>query len=158
VIGKIFGSSFAAIVSMFGTLIVGLFMGITLGAGQLLMMLALSPLMCLSAGAMAMIIIGLLKNNKAANLAVMLMTFPQMFLSGAIIPIGQSSGILLILSRLMPMTYCLDLARAVVYAGTPEYSHVVMFNPIVNCTAIVLLTVGCLVTGTFFFARVEKNR
>jgi ABC-2 type transport system permease protein len=158
VIGKIFGSSFAAIVSMAGTLIVGLVMGITLGIGQLLMILALSPLMCLSAGAMAMIIIGLIKSNKTANLAVMLIIMPQMFLSGAIIPISQSSGILLVLSRLMPMTYCLDLARAVVYAGTPEYSHVVMFNPVVNFAAIVALTIVCLVTGTFFFARSEKNR
>jgi ABC-2 type transport system permease protein len=158
VIGKIFGSSFAAIVSMAGTLLVGLFMGITLSAGQLLMILALSPLMCLSAGALTMIIIGLIKSNKTANLAVMLLIFPQMFLSGAIIPITQSSGVLWALSRLMPMTYCLDLARAVVYAGTPEYSNVVLFNPVVNFAAIAALTAICLIIGTFFFARSEKNR
>jgi ABC-2 type transport system permease protein len=158
VIGKIFGSSFAAIVSMAGTLIVGLFMGITLGAGQLLLILALSPLMCLSAGALAMIIIGLIKSNKTANMAVMLIIMPQMFLSGAIIPITQSSGALWVLSRLMPMTYCLDLTRAVVYAGTPEYNSVVMFNPVVNFAAIAILTVVCLLIGTLFFARSEKNR
>jgi len=121
VIGKIFGSSFGAIVSMFGTLIVGIIMGITLSLGQLLMILALSPLMCLSGGALAMIIIGLIKSNKTANIAVMLVTMPQMFLSGAIIPINNSSGVLSALSHAMPMTYCLDLARAVLYAGTPEY-------------------------------------
>jgi ABC-2 type transport system permease protein len=158
VIGKIFGSSFAAIVSMTGTLIVGFFMGITLGAGQLLLILALSPLMCLSAGALAMIIIGLIKSNKTANMAVMLIIMPQMFLSGAIIPITQSSGALWALSRLMPMTYCLDLTRAAVYAGTPEYDSVVMFNPVVNFAAITMLTVVCLLVGTLFFARSEKNR
>ena len=61
VVGKIFGSSFASIIGMTGTLIVGLFMGITLGVGQLLMILVLAPLMCLSAGALAMLIIGLIK-------------------------------------------------------------------------------------------------
>ena len=158
VIGKIFGSSFGAIVSMAGTLIVGLLMGITLPARQILAILALSPLMCLSAGALSMIVIGLSKSNKTANMAVMLLTMPQMFLSGAIIPIGNSTGILFVLSRMMPMTYCLDLMRAVVYAGTPEYASVVLFNPVVTLTAIVAITAVCLVVGTFFFARGEKNR
>lgn len=158
VIGKIFGSMFGAIISMAGSLIVGLFMGITLPAGKLLLILVLSPLMCLSGGALAMILIGLIKNKKSANIAVMLITMPQMFLSGAIIPINNSSGILMLLSRMMPMTYCLDLARAVVYAGTPEYSSVVLFNPLINFIAIAGLTVFCLIIGTFFFAGSEKNR
>ncbi len=158
IIGKIAGSSVGAIISMLGTLIVGLAMGITLPVGQMLAILALSPLMCLSAGALAMIVIGLIKSNRIANLAVMLITMPQMFLSGAIIPITNSSGVLLVLSRMMPMTYCLDLVRAVVYAGTPEYSSVVLFNPAVTLVAIIAITVVCLVVGTFFFARSEKNR
>lgn len=158
VIGKIFGSSFGALVSMVCTLLVGLIMGITLSAGQLLMMFLLSPLMCLSGGALAMIIMGLVKSNKTANIAVMLITMPQMFLSGALIPINNSSGILYVLSHAMPMTYCLDLVRAVIYAGTPEYSSVVLFNPVVNFFAIVALTLICLVVGTFLFARSEKSR
>jgi len=158
VVGKIFGSMFAAIVSMVGTLVIGLIMGITLPAGKLLLILAMSPLMCLSAGALAMIFIGFIKNKKVANMAVMLIVMPQMFLSGAIIPIQNSHGILMVLSRIMPMTYCLDLTRAVVYAGSPEYSSVVMFNPAVNCLAIVALTAVCLMIGTFFYARTEKNR
>lgn len=158
VIGKIFGSSFGAIIGMAGTLIVGLFMGYTLTIGQWLAILALSPLMCLSAGALAMIVIGLVKSNKIANTAVMLITMPQMFLSGAIIPISNSSGILFVISRMMPMTYCLDLARAVVYAGTPEYDSVVLFNPAVTLAAIAAITAVCLAIGTFFFARSEKSR
>jgi ABC-2 type transport system permease protein len=157
-IGKILGSAFGAIVSMAGTLLVGLFMGITLPIGQLLVILTLSPLMCLAGGALSMIMIGLIKSKKAANMAVMLITMPQMFLSGAIIPINNSSGVLMVLSRCMPMTYCLDLVRAVTYRGTVEYDSVVMFNPMVNFAAIAGLTVICLVIGTWFFARSEKNR
>ena len=158
VIGKIFGSMFAAIISMVGALIIGLIMGISLSVGQWLLILALSPLVCLSGGALAMILIGLIKNKKSANMAVMIIVMPQMFLSGAIIPISNSSGVLSVLSHLMPMTYCLDLARAVVYAGSPEYANVVMFDPLINFVVIVVLTVACLVIGTFFFARSEKNR
>ena len=158
VIGKILGSGFAAIMSMIGTLIVAIIMGIMLPPGKLLFILALSPLICLSGGALAMIIIGLIKNKKAANLAVMLIVMPQMFLSGAIIPINNSSGALLVLNRIMPMTYCLDLVRAVVYRGSPEYDNVVMFNPVINFAAIAVLTIIFLVLGTYFFAQSEKNR
>jgi len=158
IIGKILGSAFAAVFSMAGTLVVGFAMGITLPIDKLLMILALSPLMCLSGGALAMIIIGLIKSKRAANLAVMLIVMPQMFLSGAIIPINNSSGALLVLNRIMPMTYCLDLVRSVIYRGSPEYSNVVMFNPAVNFAAIVALTVVCLIVGTYFFAQSEKNR
>ncbi|SHO49176.1 ABC transporter permease [Anaerocolumna xylanovorans] len=158
VIGKILGSSFGAIVGMLGTIIIGLFMGISLTIGQYLLIFLLAPLMCLSAGALAMIVIGLIKSNKMANMAVMLITMPQMFLSGAIIPINNSSGILYLLSRIMPMTYCLDLTRAVVYSGTSEYANVVLFNPLVSLFIIISLTIVFLVIGTFFFARSEKNR
>ena len=158
VIGKILGSGFAAILSMAGTLLVGFAMGITLSIDKMLLILVLSPLMCLSSGALAMIVIGLIKSRKAASLAMMLITMPQMFLSGAIIPINNSSGVLLVLNRIMPMTYCLDLVRAVIYRGSSEYGNVVMFNPFVNCAAIVALTVVCLIVGTFFFAQSEKNR
>jgi ABC-2 type transport system permease protein len=88
----------------------------------------------------------------------MLITLPQMFLSGVIIPIGNSTGILFVLSRMMPMTYCVDLARAVVYSGSPQYSEVVLFNPAINLAAIVALTIFFLVIGTYFYARTEKNR
>ncbi len=158
VIGKILGSSFGAIISMFGTLIVGICMGISISMTQLLLIIALSPLMCLSAGSLAMIIIGTIKNNKSANIAVSLITMPQMFLCGAIIPITNAHGILYVISRMMPMTYCLDLVRAVVYAGTPQYASVVIHNPAINLVVILGLTVICLLIGTFFFARSEKNR
>jgi ABC-2 type transport system permease protein len=158
VIGKIFGSSLGGILGMIGTLIVGLAMGITLSPWQLLLFLALSPLMCLAAGSFAMLIIGVIKSNKTANMVIMILAMTQMFLSGALIPIANSHGILLILNRIMPMTYCLDLTRAVVYAGTPEYANVVLFNPVINCAAIVGLTIIFLVIGTLGFVRSEKDK
>jgi ABC-2 type transport system permease protein len=158
VIGKILGSSFMAIVSCLGVLVVGLVMGITLAPWQLLGLLALAPLMCLSGGALAMIVMGVIKSNKLANMAVMMITMPQMFLSGVIIPIGNSSGVLMVLSRILPMTYCVDLGRAVVYAGSPDFDSVVLFNPMVSLVAIITLTVLCLIVGTYLYARSEKNR
>lgn len=158
VIGKILGSTFAAVVGLAGTLIVGLVMRITIGWVQLLKVLALSPLICLSAGSLSIIIIGLIRNTRTASLVASFMTMPQMFLSGVIIPINHSSGVLLVLSRIMPMTYCLDLTRAVVYAGTPEYNRVVLFHPLVDLVVIIGLTVIFLSLGTYLFARSETHR
>lgn len=158
VVGKILGSWLPAIVSMLGAVVVGALMGITLTIPQFLSILALSPLMCLVAGAMAVVPIGLIKNRKVANMVTMLLIMPQMFLCGAIIPIGKSSGILWFISRILPMTYSLDLTRSVVYAGTPEFDRVVLFNPAVSVAATIVISVVCLVVGTFFYARSEKNR
>jgi ABC-2 type transport system permease protein len=158
VIGKILGGWFPAVITMLGTVIVGAFMGITLSFGQFLSIIALSPLMCLAGGALAMIPIGLIKNQKAANMVVMMIVMPQMFLCGAIIPIGNSSGILGAISRILPMTYSLDLTRAVVYADSPEYGSVVLFSPAVSIAATVAIAAVCLAVGTLFYARSEKNR
>jgi ABC-2 type transport system permease protein len=158
VVGKILGSMLPAVASMFGALIVGAFMGIALTLPQLLSILALSPLICLSAGALTMVPIGLIKNRRAANMMAMLLTMPQMFLSGAIIPISNTGGLLMVISRLLPMTYALDLTRAVVYSGTPDYAAVVMFSPALSIGATIAIIVVCLIIGTFFYARSEKNR
>lgn len=158
VIGKILGSTFSAIVSLAGTLIVGLVMRITISWVQLLKVLALSPLICLSAGSLSIIIIGLIKNTRTASFVASFITMPQMFLSGVIIPINHSSGVLLVLSRIMPMTYCLDLTRAIVYAGTPEYNNVVLFHPLVNLIVIIVLTAIFLILGTYLFARSETHK
>ena len=158
IVGKILGSAFMALVSCLGVLVVGLAMGITLSPGKLLVLLALAPLMCLAGGAGAGMVMGVIKSKKAANMVVMLITMPQMFLSGVIIPIASSSGVLLVLSRLLPMTYCVDLARSVVYAGTPEYSEVVLFNPAVSLGVVGVLTVVFLVVGTYLYQRSEKMR
>lgn len=158
VFGKILGSMFGAIIALAGTLIVGFFMGITLPLSQLLWLLLLSPLMCVASGAFAMLFIGLIKSTKVANMLVSVLAMSQMFLSGAIIPIHDSNGVLMVLSRIMPMTYCIDLARAVTSWGTPEYNSMVMFNPFVNLIAISALSLLFLVIGTWCFARSEKNR
>lgn len=158
IVGKILGSTFMALVSCLGVLVVGLVMGITLSPWHLLVLAALAPLMCLAGGALAVIVMGVIKSKKAANMVVMMVTMPQMFLSGVIIPIASSSGVLLVLSRLLPMTYCVDLARSVVYAGTPEYSQVVLFNPAVSIGVVGVLTAVFLTLGTYLYVRSEKMR
>ena len=51
-------------------------------------------------------------------------------LSGALIPVSASSGILGILAKVIPMTYSIDLARNIFYWGKPEYSAAVLHDPL----------------------------
>jgi ABC-2 type transport system permease protein len=158
VIGKIIGAAFMAMLQLIGVFIISLVMGISISFNQLTILIGVSPLICLAAGALGMVIVAFIKSDRMANIVVMLIVMPQMFLSGAIIPINHSSGVLFVLSRVMPMTYCLDLVRAVFYTGTSEYSRIVLFNPFINLLVIIALTVVFLIIGTFFFARSETKR
>lgn len=157
-LGKIIGASVGAIIQLVGLFVMALIMGITITFVQFISLLAIAPLMCLVAGSLGMIIVAFIKDNRMGSIITMVITFPQMFLSGVLIPINNSSGILHILSRIMPMTYCLDLTRAIFYRGTSEYSSIVLFNPVINLAVISVLTIVFLIIGTFFFARAETNR
>ncbi|MDR3318043.1 MAG: ABC transporter permease [Clostridiales bacterium] len=158
VAGKIVGSSVTAILQLISTVVVGLIMQIQMTVTQVLLMFALAPLFCFVAGATMIPILAFIKSEKTANLVVSIFGMVPMMISGAIIPIGNTGGALLVLNRIMPMTYCLDLARAVWYAGTEQFSSVVMFNPALVAAILVPATALFLIVGTFLFARAEQNK
>jgi ABC-2 type transport system permease protein len=81
-----------------------------------------------------------------------------MFLSGAFIPVNNSSGVLGALSHAMPMTYLVDLLRGLVYQGTPFYTQIAMYNPLLDLAVVVAISIASFVVGTFLFVRSEKNR
>ena len=56
------------------------------------------------------------------------------------------------------MTYVVDFARGVYYAGQPEFDLVVVLSPFVNFVIISVLFLGFLVVGTSLFIRREQNR
>jgi ABC-2 type transport system permease protein len=87
-----------------------------------------------------------------------MIAFAQMFLSGAIIPVKNSSGLLSILAHATPMTYLVDLLRGVIYQGTPYYSHIVLYSPLFDLGLVAILSVAFFVVGTFLFVRSERNR
>ena len=90
-------------------------------------------------------------------IAVPLLRSSQTFLSGALIPVADSSGLLGILARIIPMTYSIDLARNIFYWGKPEYDARVLFP----WTLDLAVTVGSsffTIVGTFLFVRSDRNR
>lgn len=85
----------------------------------------------------------------------MMLLFPQMFLSEVMIQISNSSGTLYVLSRMIPVTYCLDLVRLIIYSSA---QYIPLFNPLISIIVIITLTIALLIMRTCFFARTEVNR
>lgn len=83
---------------------------------------------------------------------------PQMFLAGIMTPVTNSSGILGALAHLMPMTYLADLVRNLVYAGRPEATEIILYNPAVDLVATVVIAGVFLVAGTVLFTRNSQMR
>ena len=157
-LGKIIGASFVGYICYFATIIVGLIVGATFTASQFWMLLLVSPLMCIAAGSLGMLIVGFIKSPATAGMITMMFAMVQMFLSGAMIPINNSTGVMAVISHAMPMTYCIDLARGLFYSGMPEYESTVMYAPTTNVIIIVAFTLVFFVAGTVNFVRTEKNK
>src|SRR5689334_7876542 len=152
-LGKLIGSGIAALVSLVGIVAMIFVMQIPMNAGDLLRVFALTPVLALAGGALGVFFIGITQDPKVVAVGVPLLIFPQMFLSGALIPVSASAGLLGVLAKIIPMTYSIDLARNIFYWGKPEYA-VAVLNP---WTLDLAVTVGFFlfftIVGTFLFVR-----
>jgi len=157
-LGKMIGSAVASLVSLIGVLAMIVVMQIPMDLGDLLRVLALSPVMAVAGGALGIFFIGFVQDPKTAAIGVPLLVFPQMFLAGALVPVATSSGVLGILAKVIPMTYSIDLARNIFYWGKPEYSAAVLNDPWLDLVVTIGFILVFTVVGTFMFVRADRNR
>lgn len=158
ILGKIIGSSITSLIGLLGILIIAFILQIPLGGMSIVWLILVTPVFCLVGASLGIFFISFVNDSKVADIGSMLLVMPQMFLSGAIIPINNSSGILDFLAHIMPMTYCIDLARAVFYAGQPEYDQIVLYSPWLNLTVLAGFFLVFSIVGTIMFTRSERNR
>ena len=156
--GKMLGAAVAAMVSLIGVLAMIVVMQIPMDPGDLMRVLMLAPILAIAGGALGILFIGFVQDPKVAGLGVVLLVFPQMFLSGALIPSTNSSGLLGVLSKLMPMTYSIDLARNIFYAGKPEYAFAVLHPFWFDLGITAAVCVAFITIGTALFVRADRNR
>jgi ABC-2 type transport system permease protein len=157
ILGKIAGSTFASYLTFFFTIGVGYVIGARLNISQFFILLAFSPLINLAAGALGLVCIGFIQKATTGAIIIMMLSMAQTFLSGALIPVNHSTGVMAVVSRLLPMTYCVDFMRGVFYQGD-SYAAVTMHEPIFNLIIIISFTALFLAVGTAGFVRSEKNR
>ena len=157
-LGKIVGSGIASLISLVGIIAMIVIMQIPLNFGDLLRVIALAPILALAGGSLGVFFIGFVQDPKTAGAGVALLVFPQMFLAGALIPVAASTGILGLLAKLMPMTYSIDLARNIFYAGKPEADFTVLNSPWVDLAVTVGFFLVFTIVGTYLFVRADRNR
>jgi len=157
-LGKIIGSGLASMVALVGIIAMIFVMQIPMNFGDLLRVIALAPVLALAGGSLGVFFIGFVHDPKVAGAGVALLVFPQMFLAGALIPVANSSGILGLLAKVMPMTYSIDLARNIFYTGKPEASFTVLNSPWLDLAVTVGFFLVFTIVGTYLFVRADRNR
>ncbi len=157
-LGKIVGSGLASLISLLGVLGMIVVMQIPMDLGDLLRVIALAPILALAGGALGVFFIGFVNDPKTAGAGVALLVFPQIFLSGALIPTAASTGILGVLAKLMPMTYSIDLARNIFYAGKPELAFTVLHPAWLDLAVTAAFFLVFTIVGTYLFVRTDRNR
>lgn len=158
IIGKILGETSVALIQVVAIVIFGYIMRIDISLIRILSLFPFAVLVCFMAGAFGVLVLSRLNSQRAVNQVFPFIILPQFFLAGVFSPIKDLPPYLLILSRLAPMTYAVDLLRSIYYAGTPDYSKVVLFPWYVDTLIVSTLFFIFLFVGTFLFMQNERNR
>ncbi len=158
IFGKILGESLVALAQVIGIIVFGILLQIPLSAPSLLATIPAMIIVCLFGGAFGILVLGNLKSQRSANQIFPFIIFPQFFLSGVFSPIQNGAWYFFILSRISPMTYGVDFVRSIYYQGSPEYSKVVLYNPLIDFSVIMGCFIIFLVVGTYLFVKNEANR
>lgn len=160
ILGKVVGESIVALMQVVGIVALGLVLGITISIAQILAAIPLMILACLFGASFGVIVLSNLSSQRGANQIFQFIIFPQFFLAGIFTPIKELPLLLLILSRLAPMTYIVDLIRNVIYSvGDEKGAESVLLFPLwLDLAVVVGLFTLFIILGTWLFVRNERNR
>lgn len=156
--GKMLGETFVSILQIVGVLVLGLIIGVPLHWLNLISLLPFFLLVSLFGGAFGVLVMSTLSEQRTANQIFPFLLFPQFFLAGVFNPIRNLPLPIFIASRLSPMTYAVDLMRAIYYYGRPEAAKTVLYHPALDLAVVLGLSAIFLAIGTFLFVRNERNR
>ncbi len=158
VFGKILGETLVALPQGIMVLLFALVLRIELSLPQVLALIPAGILAALLGGAFGLLLMANIGSQRVANQVFPFLFLPQFFLGGVFNPISSLPWYLDAVSHLAPLRYAVDLVRAAYYAGSPEYSLVVLDPPLFNFVAMSALFVVFLALGTLVFVRRERNR
>ena len=158
VFGKIVGETLVALIQVIPFVLFAWMLRVPLTPAHVALLLPVALLSCFMGGAFGLLLLNTISDTRASNQIFNFVFLPQYFLAGMISPINVLPWYLAALSLLSPMRYVIDLARGVVFAGTPEYSRVVLLTPTTNIAVLAAMFVVFMVAGTALFVRRETNR
>lgn len=158
VLGKIMGETLVAMAQTGSLVILALLLHVVITPHQLVLMVPVALTSCLLGGSLGLVALSVVNSRQAADQIFNFLLLPQLFLAGVFNPIKIMPGYLEALSRLSPLRYVVDLLRAVLYTGRPEYRKVVLLPPSTNLLAVALMFTIFMLAGTSMFVRRETNR
>jgi len=158
IIGKIIGESIVSMIQAIGVIAFGLILGIPLSIGLIITFIPIAFILTFLGGAFGIFILGNLSSQRFANQIFPFVIFPQIFLAGVFAPMKTLPIYLLIPSRIIPLTYAVDLLRGLYYSGKEEYELIVLHHPLINLAVIAGMFIFYLLIGTYLFVRNERNR
>lgn len=158
VIGKLLGETLVAIAQVVPMALLAVVMGFSLAPATLALLVPVVLLSCFMGGSFGLVLLNTMSDSRASNQIFSFVFLPQYFLAGLISPINVLPWYLEALSLISPMRYVIDLARGVVFAGTPDYGRVVLLSPATNVAVLAFMFAVFLVVGTALFVRRETNR
>jgi ABC-2 type transport system permease protein len=156
--GKISGESAVALFQ--GVLITGfaLLFGVRMTGWQLLGLAGTGLASCALGAAFGLATIAALPSQRSAMQIFQFLIIPQYVLGGVLVPLANAPRLLADVAWLMPMRYCVELTRAVFYAGSSGYRQVVTVSPAVDLVVIGALIVLLLTAGAWLFSYRERVR
>jgi ABC-2 type transport system permease protein len=157
-VGKMLGESLVSLTQAIGIVFFALVTGIPFTINQLVLTLPCLLIACFLGGAFGLVILSNLSSQRTAAQMFPFFILPQFFLAGVFAPVRDLPPYLLVLSRLAPMTYAVDLVRGVFYANTPEYTSVVLYPPIVNLALIGVMIFLFINVGTYLYVKREREK
>jgi ABC-2 type transport system permease protein len=158
VLGKILGEAMVAMTQTIPLVVLALALRVSVSPERLALVLIAAIAGCLLGGSVGLLALSVINTQQAANQLFNFVLLPQLFLAGVFSPINRLPWYLEILSLLSPLRYVVDLLRGVLYFGSPAYSQVVLFPPLVNLSIIGVMFAAFMVVGTALFVRRETNR
>jgi hypothetical protein len=152
------GETAVALIQIVGVFLFGFVMGVPLTLVAILRLLPAAIVVCLFGAAFGVFVLSNIKSQRTANQIFPFVIFPQFLLAGVFGPIKQLPPVLYILSRIAPMTYAVDITRAVYYTGRIEYQKAVLYSLVTDVVIVTIMFLIFFVAGTFLFVRNEQNR
>jgi ABC-2 type transport system permease protein len=156
--GKVAGETAVALAQGAAVVAFAAAFGVPMPAARLGALLAPCLGCCLVGGAFGLATIAVLPNQRSAMQIFQFLIIPQYVLGGVLVPTHHLPAYLNVLAWAMPMRYCVELARAAYYAGTPGYHQVVTGGPVLDVTVMTALFVTLMITGAVVFNHREQAR
>ena len=156
--GKIAGETLVALSQGACIVVFAVAFGVRISPSRLALLLGPCLACCLLGGAFGLATIAMLPNQRSAMQIFQFLIIPQYVLGGVLVPLREVPSYLRVLSDAMPMTYVVNLTRAVYYAGTPAYRLVASGSPLVDVVVTVILFVVLLTAGAAVFGYRERTR